>query len=936
MIIKRILLTLTLFIGFLSSLYGADDSYSSIVIGQYKSQTVANSSMEGLKEIIQTESTITKLQKKHFFTIEQKQIEDQHLVSVGPFYDDQVLAVVFYSLKQYFPNSIVTRYRSPQDMLKKDSTDVANYHEPSIDKKIVIEEKSSSNIFLWIVILLLIGVSAGIFVYYSRHLKIVEGEYAKMRTKHHELEESQNILLSTVSQRIKESVETIVAEREKFFQKSVDELSSDMISQTSSRFKNADELLLDTTSDLIIFLKLKSKKLEVVPELFNINTILNEISGQILQKYKNRDIELIFDVNNNVPQLLVGDSNHISKIILNIFEQALRTTKTGEIKLMIDTLSMRDHDINIEIKIIDNGEGIEEQWLSKLFVPFSSDNITDMDKDNLGLYIAKELVFLMHGEINANSKHGEGTIFTIQIPLQVDDANKTITSSQSKLGIKKVLIIEKNDSASWALEKILRYFGYDTTIKPSNHLGDKISELVYFDILAIDVSLITTSLAKDIETIKGKTNLKVIGLSPLLHDEIANQSAIDIIDRHLTKPLHRERVYEILANIFNDRYESNEAFRIKVKESKVDLLETVSEDEKEPIEEDEPIESTQKIQVQEVHVEDEAKDSNGTTSTELEEEIQAVEIQEEQPNNQEDGSPYEPLRHIPRVYRGEIHDAQGINKSDFIVFRGARLLIVEDNTINQKVILRVLNRSGIKIDMANNGEEAIRYLEHQNGNYDFILMDISMPIMDGYTATRIIRSQEQYDHIPIVSLTSLGLDHEIKKMYDSGMNACLIKPLKIGQLYSVFSLFLKKQNVLDTSHIDYDEEDEYEEEYEAIDYIEDISILDTKSGIVYSKGNEVLYIEILKEFLEVYSNNFEQFREYIEKEDYESILALTRDMSGLAGAIGANNMTHLLSEINQLFIYGAQKQLSLYIDGYKKELEYLTNQIQRYIESRAG
>jgi HPt (histidine-containing phosphotransfer) domain-containing protein len=158
----------------------------------------------------------------------------------------------------------------------------------------------------------------------------------------------------------------------------------------------------------------------------------------------------------------------------------------------------------------------------------------------------------------------------------------------------------------------------------------------------------------------------------------------------------------------------------------------------------------------------------------------------------------------------------------------------------------------------------------------------------------------------------------------------------MGQLYSVFSLFLKKQNALDTSHMEANEEEEYEEEYEPMDYIEDSAILDTKSGIVYSRGNEVLYIEILKEFLEVYSNNFEQFKEYIENEEYDNVLSLARDMSGLAGAIGANNMTHLLSEINQLFIYGAQKQLSLYIDGYKKELEYLTNQIQQYIESQQG
>jgi len=888
---------------------------------------MAQSSIEGLNEIILSEATITKLQKKHFFTLSKKKIEDQYLVSVGPFYDDQVLAVVFYSLKQYFPNSIVTRYQSPKDMLENREPNTNEYHQPKLDKKIVIEQSSSSSIFLWIIIVLLIAASVGIFIYYSRYLKIVEAKYATMRSKHDRLEESQNMLLSTVSQRIKESVESIVAEREKFFQKNVDELSHDVITQTSNKFKSADELLLDTTSDLIIFLKLKSKKVEITPELFNINNILNEISGQILQKYKNREIELIFDVNNNVPQLLVGDSNHISKIILNIFEQALNTTKTGEIKLMIDTLSMNDNDINVEIKIIDNGEGIEEQWLSKLFVPFSSENITDMDKDNLGLYIAKELIFLMGGEISADSKHGEGTIFTIQLPLQVDDANKNIASSQSRLGIKKVLIIEKNDSASWALEKILRYFGYDTTIKPSNHLGDKISELIYFDILAIDLSLISQSLTEDIAQIKQKTNLKVIGLSSLLHEESMSDNALDVVDRYLTKPLHRERVYEILANIFSDRYESEEAFRLKVQESKTLLKEPIVE-ETQKIEEDsqeliDEYEETLAIQAKEEMIKEENISYEETyTPTITEPIVENKEVLQEE------------IRHIPRVYKGEIHDAEGISKSDFIVFRGAKLLIVEDNTINQKVILRVLNKSGIKIDIANNGEEAIRYLEHQHGEYDFILMDISMPIMDGYTATRIIRSQEHYDHIPIVSLTSLGLDHEIKKMYDSGMNACLIKPLKVGQLYSVFSLFLKKQNLLDTSHIV--EEEEYEEEYEAIDYIEDTAILDTKSGVIYSKGNEVLYIEILKEFLEVYSNNFEQFKEHIDKEDYDNVLALTRDMSGLSGAIGANNMTHLLSEINQLFIYGAQKQLSLYIDGYKKELEYLTNQIQRYIESRAG
>ncbi len=879
--------------------YGVNSSFGRIVIDKYKNEAMANSSIEGFNDILQSEPTLTMLKEKHSFVINKKQVEGgEYMVFLEPFYDDEVLANVYYSIKRYFPNAIVTREKSPQDLIMGEETQskIDNYHKPNQTKTVVITQDSST-IYLWIIIVLLMIISGGIFYYYTRHIKIVQEEYQKIVDKNAKLEESQNLLLATVSQRIKESVETMVAEREKFFNRSVDELSTDIIKRTSSRFKDADELLLDTTSDLIIFLQLKSKKIEAVAELFNINNILNEISGQILQKHKNRNIELIFDVNNNVPQLLVGDSNHISKVLLNIFEQALKTTRTGEIKLMIDTLSMQNDDINIEIKIIDNGEGIEEKWLSKLFVPFSSENITQMDQDNLGLYIAKELIFLMGGEIRADSKHGEGNIFTIKLPLKIDKSTQVAASSQSRLGVKKVLIIEKNDSASWALEKILRYFGYDTTIKPSNHLGDKISELIYFDILAIDISLVSHALAQDIESVKTKSNLKIIGLSSLLQEERIASEALAIIDRHLIKPLHRERVYEVLANIFSERYNAKEHLNLR-------------------------IDTTQGIQEQPPQ-----------------EEIKSITTPDEA--TKETSSPQkhkviEPIKYIPRVYKGEIHDAHGINKSDFIVFRGARLLIVEDNTINQKVILRVLKKSGIKIDVANNGEEAIRLLEHQNGEYDFILMDISMPIMDGYGATRIIRSNEMYDHIPIVSLTSLGLDHEIKKMYESGMNACLIKPLKMGQLYSVFSLFLKKQNALDTSHMEANEEEEYEEEYEPMDYIEDSAILDTKSGIVYSRGNEVLYIEILKEFLEVYSNNFEQFKEYIENEEYDNVLSLARDMSGLAGAIGANNMTHLLSEINQLFIYGAQKQLSLYIDGYKKELEYLTNQIQQYIESQQG
>jgi len=211
-----------------------------------------------------------------------------------------------------------------------------------------------------------------------------------------------------------------------------------------------------------------------------------------------------------------------------------------------------------------------------------------------------------------------------------------------------------------------------------------------------------------------------------------------------------------------------------------------------------------------------------------------------------------------------------------------------------------------------------------------------MPIMDGYSATKTIRENRDYDHIPIVSLTNLALDKEIKKMYELGMNAHLKKPMKIGQLYSVFSLFLSKSNYIDlTQKIEpYESSGEYLELDVDVTYIEDIDLLDTHNGIIYSQGSELLYIEVLREFLDAYSNNFSLFEEYVNNKEYHKVKALTKDMGGLLGAIGANSMTHLLSEINQLFVYQEEKQLTLYVESYTNELKSLIHQIEQYIYSR--
>jgi len=115
-----------------------------------------------------------------------------------------------------------------------------------------------------------------------------------------------------------------------------------------------------------------------------------------------------------------------------------------------------------------------------------------------------------------------------------------------------------------------------------------------------------------------------------------------------------------------------------------------------------------------------------------------------------------------------------------------KILLTEDKKINQEIILGILEDSGIKIDIANNGQEAIE--KYEECNYSLILMDIDMPIMDGYEATQRIRSIDK--HIPIIALTAHNSLEAISKIKDVGMNEYINKPVELKRLYETFFRYI--------------------------------------------------------------------------------------------------------------------------------------------------
>lgn len=132
-----------------------------------------------------------------------------------------------------------------------------------------------------------------------------------------------------------------------------------------------------------------------------------------------------------------------------------------------------------------------------------------------------------------------------------------------------------------------------------------------------------------------------------------------------------------------------------------------------------------------------------------------------------------------------------VSKEDIGLLAESKVLLAEDNTINQEIILGLLEHSNIELDIASDGREAIAMFRSKK--YALILMDIQMPFMDGYEATKIIREEDKY--IPIVALTANAMKEDMEKSAQAGINAHLNKPIEVKKLYKILLRYISKENL---------------------------------------------------------------------------------------------------------------------------------------------
>lgn len=192
--------------------------------------------------------------------------------------------------------------------------------------------------------------------------------------------------------------------------------------------------------------------------------------------------------------------------------------------------------------------------------------------------------------------------------------------------------------------------------------------------------------------------------------------------------------------------------------------------------------------------------------------------------------------------------------TDFL--KGKRILIAEDDFVNQKLISHSLNTTGAVFDIAGNGLEAIELLK--SGQYDLILMDINMPEMDGFEATQIIR-KEINPSIPIIAMTGWSSRTEGDKFTQVGMNGCLAKPFGLDALYKTLDAIFKAPAGEETVAVS-----------EAAPPEKTSSLLDLDMLNELAEGDNEYKITIMNMFLETMPETMQKMEEYLSASDWEN------------------------------------------------------------------
>ncbi len=253
-------------------------------------------------------------------------------------------------------------------------------------------------------------------------------------------------------------------------------------------------------------------------------------------------------------------------------------------------------------------------------------------------------------------------------------------------------------------------------------------------------------------------------------------------------------------------------------------------------------------------------------------------------------------------------------------FTGKKLLVVEDNELNHKVIAGMLANTGIELTFVKNGQHAIDLLQ-KGARIDLILMDINMPVKNGYETALEIRQKKRYNHIPILALSGDVSADAIRKSFKNGMQGHISKPINAEEFYSkILELFDNKSFSIATSS---------QEEISSFDDNEDFSVT---TGLMRCHNDASMYKTILKDFIKMYSHASFDIYKLCEGGNFKKARHFVMDLKDSALNIGAYKLAETVASMEYEFEKGTRSNWREHIQEFDIVMKQLFKDIHKYLQ----
>ncbi len=262
-------------------------------------------------------------------------------------------------------------------------------------------------------------------------------------------------------------------------------------------------------------------------------------------------------------------------------------------------------------------------------------------------------------------------------------------------------------------------------------------------------------------------------------------------------------------------------------------------------------------------------------------------------------------------------------------FSGQRVLLAEDSKINQQIAFELLSNVGLQVDIANNGEEALELLE--KNVYSVVLMDLQMPVMDGYQATQRIRQNPQFSNLPIIAMTADASAAEREKCLALGMNDHIVKSLDPGYLYQALNkwiLHAAPDNAIKVLNPN--------KQASPTDFPQDIPGIDLTQALQSVGGNAKLLKKLLLEFLHDHAGDDHLIAQALADGDTLKARRIAHTLQGISGSLGMNGVCAIAAALENALRSDEMDFCTLLLEALNAPLEEVNVALREFAKSSSS